>query len=401
MPDPRLFRYFTIGVALGLPFAPAAALANVPAGPDTLVALAAPSATLTKPLLSETGAYPRGPIVLATNTAAGYGVEGITQSSGSGVFGYADSTAGGNGVYGYAEGKGRGVIGQSSQGNAVQGETAGGGGYGGYFVNTSGSATATAVGASASGNAIVGSSNAANGVVGNSGNGDPVAGVLGITQSSQEQGGNAGVLGQDNTNFSCGSSCLNYGVWGQSNNNGNGVYGTSGSGVGVFGQANTGEALYGEITTSGIALQLNVASAASSALIVASTGGSPVMSLDGQGNLILAGSLTQGGSPLFGRRGKGPEIESVGGARLVDGKAYVALDPDFARRLDPAQAYRVFVTPDGESEGLYVAAKTSTGFSVRENRSATSTLAFDYRVVGTGRRAAIGPIPRVRMPAHR
>ncbi len=70
------------------------------------------------------------------------------------------------------------------------------------------------------------------------------------------------------------------------------------------------------------------------------------------------------------------------------------LDPTFAASIDGRQSYRVFVTPDGDTNGLYVAAKTATGFIVREIHGGRSTLAFDYRIVATawgesGQRAAV------------
>jgi hypothetical protein len=44
-------------------------------------------------------------------------------------------------------------------------------------------------------------------------------------------------------------------------------------------------------------------------------------------------------------------------------------------------SYHVFITPNGDSKGLYVTAKTATGFEVRESGGGTSSLSFDYRIV--------------------
>ena len=74
--------------------------------------------------------------------------------------------------------------------------------------------------------------------------------------------------------------------------------------------------------------------------------------------------------------------EDFGSARLVHGVAKVALDPDFARTLGAAEAYRVFFTPNGDCNGLYVARKTMTSFEVRELRGGGSSVEFDYRIVG-------------------
>jgi hypothetical protein len=70
---------------------------------------------------------------------------------------------------------------------------------------------------------------------------------------------------------------------------------------------------------------------------------------------------------------------------LRDGVAEVALDPTFALAANMAPGYHVFLTPNGDCEGLYVAQKTATGFQVRELRGGKSNIAFDYRIVAKRR----------------
>lgn len=119
-----------------------------------------------------------------------------------------------------------------------------------------------------------------------------------------------------------------------------------------------------------------------------------VVSIDGNGNEILAGTLTQNGSPLmrthrsagadvtmFGERSSTPTLEDLGEATLVNGQAYVSLDRAFAGTIDAHAKYLVFLTPEGDSRGLYVSAQSNRGFAVRENGGAHSTLAFDFRIV--------------------
>ena len=43
--------------------------------------------------------------------------------------------------------------------------------------------------------------------------------------------------------------------------------------------------------------------------------------------------------------------------------------------------YKVFLTPSGECEGLYVANRTANSFEVRELHQGTSNVQFDYRIV--------------------
>jgi hypothetical protein len=129
--------------------------------------------------------------------------------------------------------------------------------------------------------------------------------------------------------------------------------------------------------------------------------------VDGYGNATVAANLTVLGTlngavrtaegsrvSAFVAKTAAPTIEDTGTAQLSDGGAAVRLDPAFASSIDSRQSYRVFVTPDGDTNGLYVAAKTASGFVVREIHGGRSTLAFDYRIVATawgeaGRRSAV------------
>jgi len=85
----------------------------------------------------------------------------------------------------------------------------------------------------------------------------------------------------------------------------------------------------------------------------------------------------------FSPRTAAPTVEDTGTAQLGDGEAAVRLDPVFAASMEPRASYRVFITPDGNSNGLYVAEKTAAGFLVRESKGGRSTVSFDYRVVAT------------------
>ncbi len=119
-----------------------------------------------------------------------------------------------------------------------------------------------------------------------------------------------------------------------------------------------------------------------------------IMSLDPGGNMILLGGLTTFGVPLirvksstghtvstYSPQQTEPTIEDFGQGQLVNGEAAVRLDPAFANTMDMRKSYLVFITPDGDSRGLYTTQKTAGGFVVRENGGGRSTLAFDYRIV--------------------
>ncbi len=78
-----------------------------------------------------------------------------------------------------------------------------------------------------------------------------------------------------------------------------------------------------------------------------------------------------------------PEVwlEDFGSGQLQNGAAQVAIDPIFASSVDLEGEYHVFITPLGDSNGLYVTNKTATGFEVRESGGGSSSIGFDYRIV--------------------
>jgi hypothetical protein len=78
-------------------------------------------------------------------------------------------------------------------------------------------------------------------------------------------------------------------------------------------------------------------------------------------------------------------MEDAGAGELVRGVALVHIDPAFAETISADASYHVFITPNGDSDGLYVIAKTPTTFEVRESKGGTSSLSFDYRIMAKRR----------------
>jgi hypothetical protein len=76
-----------------------------------------------------------------------------------------------------------------------------------------------------------------------------------------------------------------------------------------------------------------------------------------------------------------PTVEDFGEGQLVNGQASVPLERTFASTIDPSRSYLVFITPLGDCRGLYVAARSPSGFVVRELMSGKATVAFQYRIV--------------------
>jgi hypothetical protein len=153
-----------------------------------------------------------------------------------------------------------------------------------------------------------------------------------------------------------GVSSAGFGVWGSSN--GFAVVGTAQTGPGVYGHSVSGEAgqFVGTVTIYG---NLQVIGGAKNAI---------VPHPDGSHRRVYT---VESPDSYF---------EDFGEGHLVNGHAEVALDADFAALVHD-DTYRVFLTPEGDSQGLYIQDKSADGFRVREQQGGRSTLKFSYRIV--------------------
>ena len=101
----------------------------------------------------------------------------------------------------------------------------------------------------------------------------------------------------------------------------------------------------------------------------------------GEPSTSVAHSSTGTDVRTYAGRQSLPTIEDFGEATLQNGRAYVRLDPAFARTIATTQPYLLFITSEGESRGLYAANRTLAGFEVHEMGGGHSSVAFDYRIV--------------------
>ena len=372
---------------------------------------------------SRDGAGVNGNNSAATGFATG--VTGNTQSAnGNGVFGNAPSTTGfANGVLGQtASPFGAGVFGNATpvngQASGVYGQSVNWVGVGGQATATSGSPAYGVWGdsVSTSGIGVAGFEDATSGFT-NGVSGTSVSpngnGVFGVSNSSTGDFNN-GVLGINNA--TTGNA---YGVAGstQTTGFGAGVSGnasaTTGTAFGIFGQANSpnGNAIFAHAASpsgfptalvgfldsnnGGVAGQF-VAHAGAGLILQGLSGPNfnQVFTVDANGNLHITGNLLvdgtksstaklQSGRQVALYAVESPEnwFEDFGNAELKGGVAWVPLDSSFSEATNAALTYHVFLTPNGDSSGLYVARKTSAGFEVREHGDAGSNVTFDYRIV--------------------
>jgi hypothetical protein len=111
-------------------------------------------------------------------------------------------------------------------------------------------------------------------------------------------------------------------------------------------------------------------------------------SIDVSGNLVCSGTLS--GSNVtaakrtvktYGVQAAENWYEDYGSGQLQNGLARVNLDSTFGETVNTAVEYHVFLTPNGDCKGLYVANKTPKSFEVRELGGGLASVPFDYKIV--------------------
>jgi hypothetical protein len=111
-------------------------------------------------------------------------------------------------------------------------------------------------------------------------------------------------------------------------------------------------------------------------------------SIDVTGNLFctgVIGAIVNGQGKkkvgLYTMQSSEDWVEDFGSGALTGGIATIQLEPRFAKTISSQTNYHVFLTPAGDCDGLYIANRTATSFEVRELRSGSSSVQFDYRIV--------------------
>jgi hypothetical protein len=321
------------------------------------------------------------PTVFAQNSAAGsstvapivygavasgnnaYGVYSVMTGNGAyGLYGESDGTL--------ATGTGRSAIGvkgyaTGADSDGVVGDATGPGGYG-VYAHASGAQDAT--------------NYAPLGVYGLS---DVGTGVLGVAVNKSST----------YNNYASGfSPSVTAGVWGDTSSNGSDF-----EVAGIAGTADDNSAGYfvNNSTNSATVEAYNQASGGPSGLFKVFKASTPdgTCGIGGGGNLTCTGQVKTLATTAGGTRTvetysmQSPEnwMEDFGTGSIERGVGVVRLDPSFADTVTADASYHVFLTPRGDSKGLYVINATSTSFEVRESGGGTSSLSFDYRIVGKRR----------------
>ncbi|MGB3342531.1 MAG: hypothetical protein WBA61_01330 [Aequorivita sp.] len=82
-----------------------------------------------------------------------------------------------------------------------------------------------------------------------------------------------------------------------------------------------------------------------------------------------------------------PEVvfQDYGIGQLVNGEARILMDPVFKRgiHVDADSPLKVYVTLEGDCNGIYVTDKSEDGFTVKELKGGTSSVPFSWQIVAT------------------
>ncbi len=158
-----------------------------------------------------------------------------------------------------------------------------------------------------------------------------------------------------------------------------GVWGTADAGAGVAGENNS------TVEPAGVFVNFNTGAGS---LAFEAEGKKGHCTIDISGDLSCTGTkgavvqLPDSRSvQLYAMESPENWFEDFGSGQLSAGKSTIRLDSTFAATVNSSVDYHVFLTPSGDSRGLYVAKKTATSFEVREQGGGTSSIAFDYRIV--------------------
>jgi hypothetical protein len=276
------------------------------------------------------------------------------------------------------------------------------------------------LGTSESGNGVLGTSATSNGVRGISSLG---AGVSGRSENPL----GTGVFGEAVAGGG-------QGVWGEATGTGIGVFGrTPGEGKGVWGvAADGGQGVRGEATGTGTGVWGDAPGGTGATGVVGNAPGggdgvwgqadgggngvvghAPAPGFAGvfHGNVHINGDLTTQGAKsavlshsdgslrrMYALESPESWFEDLGRAGIVEGRAQVDLDDEFAAMVQ-TDDYHVFLTPEGETQGLYVSARRPDGFEVREQQGGTGNLTFSYRIVARRGDIEAGRLQRIEPPA--
>jgi hypothetical protein len=206
-------------------------------------------------------------------------------------------------------------------------------------------------------------------------------GVLGISGSSIGIGLLGSAVGQSTRSLTLAAGP--FGVWADTSATG---------GTGLLATADVSDAIEGFNNSNTVPTLVAANATTSGTGVVLETFGDSFggqCTIDVNGNLKCTGSKSavvpvDGGShkvALYAVEAPENWFEDAGSGQLSNGAAIVTLEPTFSQTVNTGMDYHVFLTPNGDCKGLFVAQKSPTSFVVRELGGGASSIAFDFRIM--------------------
>jgi hypothetical protein len=220
------------------------------------------------------------------------------------------------------------------------------------------------------------------------------------TTTNKGSGGGINITNDSTTDAALGATNGNSTAIYARSQDGSAIIGLGTSGAGVVAQSN------GTDTTQA-ALEAQGSTTSTNLLLAQNSATNNQCYIDAYADLNCTGTIVgsaleavhrnTGGQHVaaFAAESASATIEDTGTARMIDGVANVRIDPAFASVM-AHKWYYVFLTPLGDTRGLYVSVKMAGGFKVRETERGRGSLEFDYRIVANPEDAAGGRLPLVR-----
>lgn len=368
------------------------------------------------------------------NPATGIGVRGVNEGTGLGVAGY--NTSSGTAVYGWNQGTGNGVRGDAANANnGVYGQNTGTG-SGVYGIsNNAGGFGLRGFHLSATGTGLLATGNNAASTYLTSGTGIASNGENGIFSYGRVATG-TGVIGTGNNSTSIITNTNGGGVAGSGTRNG--VFGYAGLGAVATGNRGNAGGIFMLDTDNNVSnngannnngIRASAVIAGFDNIAFNDNSGTSFPARDSYfGGYFSGGTVRTGGAatiPSYAYVGlryetvgdglsgtdfkivgpgtvstlindsnnvprimfapEAPEIvfQDYGVGQLVNGQAYIALDPVLKQSLhiDSEHPLKVFVTLEGDCNGVYVTNKSADGFTVKELQNGTSNVSFSWQIV--------------------
>ena len=182
------------------------------------------------------------------------------------------------------------------------------------------------------------------------------------------------------------------GTWGENSNaNGTGIVGignaqvpqvlATGSGGSFIGMTN---GLFSKFNSSGVAQAITLQDAFGAQWLVGSWTGATYNKISGNGGMATV-IQDLNNEPVLMIAPEAPEylFEDYGEGQLENGSVHITIDPIFAKNIIVSEEHplRVFVTLEGECNGVYITNKSVSGFDVKELNGGASNTKFMYQIV--------------------